>query len=108
MLLKALEIHLEAKLYDELFVFLWYGLFGKREIQESLKTKRDSERKCGLYFTFTHLCGLFVLKPLVGFLFQFYFLIAQQFVYLWFCKFLYYSKEISSFSCTFFYCLIYV
>ena len=39
-------------------------------------------KQSGIYFTFTHLCGLFVPKPLVGFLFQFYFLIGQQFVFL--------------------------
>ena len=80
MLLKALGIHLKEKLYGELFVFLWFGLFGKREMQESLKTKRDWKRRCGIYFTFTHLCGLIVPKPLVGFLFQFYFVIEQRFV----------------------------
>ena len=31
---KGFGIHLEAKLYGELFVFLWYGLFGKREMQK--------------------------------------------------------------------------
>ena len=51
-------------------------MFGKKEMQESLKTKM----RCGIYFTFTHLCGLVIPKPLVGFLFHFYFLIGQQFV----------------------------
>ena len=72
--------HLKVKLYGELFVFLWFSLFGKREMQESLKTKRDLKRRCGIYFTFTHLCGLIAPKPFVGFLFQFYFLIGPQFV----------------------------
>ena len=47
-------------------------------MQESLKTKRDLKRRCRIYFTFTHLCGLIIPKSLV--LFQFYFLIGQRFV----------------------------
>ena len=31
--------------------------FGKREIQEFLRTKKDLKGRCGIYFTFTHLCG---------------------------------------------------
>ena len=50
-------------------------------MQEFFKTTRDLKRRCGTYFTFTHLCGLFVPKPLVGFLFQFYFLIGHRFVF---------------------------
>ena len=50
-------------------------------MQEFLKTKGDPKRRCGIYFTFTHLCGLFVPKPSVGFLFQFYFLIGQRVVF---------------------------
>ena len=68
-----------------------------------------AKRRCGIYFTFTHLCGLFVPKPLVGFLFQFYFLIGQRFVFPSF-KFGFESLctvVSSSYSCTFFYCSIY-
>ena len=56
-------------------------MFGKREMQEYFKTKRDPKRRCEINFIFTHLCRLFVPKPLVGFLFQFYFLIGQRFVF---------------------------
>ena len=66
-------------------------------MQEFLKTKRDPKRRCGIYFSFTHLCGLFVPKPLVGFLFQFYFLIGKRFVFpsysFGFVSFLYRRKE---------------
>ena len=51
---------------------LWYGLFGKREMQEFFKTKKDLQGRHGIYFTFIHLCGFLVPRPLEGFLFQFY------------------------------------
>ena len=44
-----------------------------REIQNFLRTKRDLKGRCGIYFTFSHLCGPLVPKLLEGFLFQFYF-----------------------------------
>ena len=73
MLLEVLEIPVEEKLYAKSYVSLWYCSFGKREIQEFFRTKIDPKGRCGIYFTFTHLCGLLVPMLLEGFLFQFYF-----------------------------------
>ena len=61
-------------------ISLWYGLFGKREMREFLKTKRELKRqlkrelkgRCGINFTFIHLRGFLVPRPFEGFLFQFY------------------------------------
>lgn len=56
-----------GKIYGQMFVYLWFGLLGKkkckkflkqREIQKVFKTKRDSKGRCAIYFTFPHLCGL--------------------------------------------------
>ena len=49
---------------------------GLGKMQEFLKTKRDLQGRCGIYFTFIYLCGLLVPMPLEGFLFQFYILIG--------------------------------
>ena len=53
-------------------VSLWYGLFGKREMREFSKTKRELKGRRGIYFTFIHLCGFLVPTPFEGFLFQYY------------------------------------
>ena len=44
----------------ELYVSLWNALFGKREMQEFFRIKRDQKRRCGIYFTVIRLCGLLV------------------------------------------------
>ena len=51
------------------------SLFGMvclaREMREFSKTKRELKGRCGIYFTFIHLCGFRVPRPFKGFLFQF-------------------------------------
>ena len=69
----------EGEIIDHLFLHcpfacgLWNKLFNLARIVW-VSSRRDLKRSCGIYFTFTHLCGLIVPKPLVGFLFRFYFL----------------------------------
>ena len=48
--LKVLEVVLEARPCGKLHVFLWYGLFGKREMQGFLRIKRERKGKSGTYF----------------------------------------------------------
>ena len=58
--LKVLEVVLEARLCGKLHAFLWYGLFGKKEMQRFLRIKRERKGKYETYFTSFHLCGLHV------------------------------------------------
>ena len=39
---------------------VWFGLFGKREIQGFSRIKIRRKRKCETYFIFFHPCGLHV------------------------------------------------